>query len=246
MYYVLCEEVYLVEGKAKSCLYDLKNGKLYSINQALANKIKLINNGEIEEKNVAPELKAVLDTFIGRELIELSSNSKSHWIEEIKEKNCGCQFAWIEITSKCNLKCTHCYNESDVRCDNVMTLEDYQRVIDLLVDMNVPKIQIIGGEPFFDQKMLKVMLDYAIGRFGYIEIFTNGTLMAESWFEYLTNNNIHIALSVYSYNEDMHDKVTGVKGSLLRTNNTIAKLKEHNIPYRVCNVLMKDIEIDWQ
>lgn len=243
MYYVLCEDVYLVEGNAKSCLYDLKNGRLYSINQVLADKIKLINDGEIEEKNVKPELKEVLDTFIDRELIELSSTPKSHWIDEIKDKDHGCQFAWVEITSKCNLKCTHCYNESDVRCDSVMTLEDYQKVIDLLTDMNVPKIQIIGGEPFFDKEMLKNMLDYVIGKFEYIEIFTNGTLITEPWFEYLSENNIHIALSVYSYNADMHDKVTGVKGSLLRTNKTIARLKEHGIPYRVCNVLMKDIAI---
>lgn len=67
MYYVLSEDVYLVEGKVKSCLYDLKKGRLYSINQILANKIKLINNGEIEEKNVELELKEVLDTFIDKE-----------------------------------------------------------------------------------------------------------------------------------------------------------------------------------
>ena len=41
----------------------------------------------------------------------------------------------------------------------------------------------------------------------------------------------------------MHDKVTGCKGSWEKTNKTIEGLKEYGITYRVCNVLMKDIEI---
>lgn len=243
MYYVLSDDVYIVEGEMKSCLYDLRNAKLYSINQVLTDKIKLINDGKIEEKDVEPELKIILEALIDKELIKLSNIQKGHWIDEIKEEDRGCQFAWIEITSKCNLRCLHCYNESEVSCDSVMTLEEYRKVIDILVDMAVPKIQIIGGEPFFDREMLKNMLDYTIGKFKYVEIFTNGTLIPESWFEYLAKNDIHIALSVYSYNEDMHDKVTGVKGSLLLTNKTITRLKEQGIPYRICNVLMKDIEI---
>lgn len=243
MYYVLCEDVYLVDGEAKSCLYDLKNDKLYSINKLLADKMKLINDGKIEEKDVEPNLKTILNTFMDKELVELSCMQKSHCIDEIKEKDYGCRFAWIEITSKCNLRCIHCYNESDVRCDSVMTLEEFQKVVDLLVEMNVSKIQIIGGEPFFDREILKNMIDYVVGKFEYIEIFTNGTLIPDSWFEYLLENNIHIALSVYSYNKDMHDKVTGVKGSWLHTNNTIERLKEYGISYRVCNVLMKNIEI---
>ena len=39
----------------------------------------------------------------------------------------------------------------------------------------------------------------------------------------------------------MHDKVTGCNGSWEKTNNTISKLRNSNIDYRVCNVLMKDI-----
>ena len=243
MYYALSEDVYIVDGELKSCLYDLKNAKLYSINKLLADKIHLINDGKMEEKDVDPELKMVLNTFMDKNLVELSHMQKHHFIDEIKEKDYGCRFAWIEITSKCNLRCIHCYNESDVRCDSIMTFEEFCKVVDLLLEMNVPKIQIIGGEPFFDREMLKRMLDYVVGKFEYIEIFTNGTLIPDLWLEYLLKNNIHIALSVYSYNKDMHDKVTGVKGSWASTNNTIQRLKDCGIPYRVCNVLMKDIEI---
>lgn len=173
----------------------------------------------------------------------VTNTPKSNCIYEIKDKNHGCQFAWIEITSKCNLKCTHCYNESDVRCDSVMTLDDYQKVIDSLKNMNVPKIQIIGGEPFFDPKMLKNMLDYVIGKFEYIEIFTNGTLIQNHGLSIYQKIIFVLRYRCIHIMQIWHDKVTGVKGSLLRTNKTIARLKEYCIPYRVCNVLMKDIAI---
>lgn len=243
MYYALCEDVYLVKGSAKSCIYDLTSSRMFSINNFLANKIELVNRGDIQENNVENELKSVLDDFIQLGLIEKTDKPIARDINEIKEKNITCKFAWIEITSKCNLKCTHCYNESDVRCDSVMSLPDFQRVIDILVKMNVPKVQIIGGEPFWDKKILKDMLDYAIGKFEFIEIFTNGTLITNEWFDYLKSNNINVALSVYSYEPLMHDKVTQVSGSFKKTNKTIELLQQRGISYRVCNVLMKDISL---
>ena len=87
------------------------------------------------------------------------------------------------------------------------------------------------------------MLDYTIGKFDFIEIFTNGTLLDDEWFEYLRVNEIAIALSVYSYEAAVHDKVTGMKGSHQKTNDTIQKLKDNHIKYRVCNVLMADVPI---
>lgn len=45
------------------------------------------------------------------------------------------------------------------------------------------------------------MLDYTVGKFQIIEIFTNGTLIPKDWFEYLAQNNIRMALSIYSYDE---------------------------------------------
>lgn len=241
MFYTFNQDVFLVQGKSRSCIYDLKHSKLYSINNLLAQKIKEINEGKIKENNIDCKLRVPIDYFVEQGLLNLTNNPDSHYIEEIKENNKTLKFAWIEITNKCNLKCKHCYNESDVQCENRMSLQNFKKIIDILVDMKVPKIQIIGGEPFFDKKILKEMTDYVISKFEYVEIFTNGTLLDDAWYEYLKKNKFHIALSVYSYDEKEHDKVTGVSGSWKKTNETIKKLKSNNIPYRVCNVLMKDV-----
>ena len=243
MFYALNKNVYLVKGSVRSCIYDFNLSKLYSVNSSLSQKLELVNQGKIKLGFVDRELNDIFEQLNKIGILVLSETPSSHDISEIKAPEYGCGFAWIEITNKCNLKCIHCYNESNTFCDSVMSLQDYKMVIDKLLDLGVRRIQIIGGEPFFDKKILKKMLDYTVGKFRFIEIFTNGTLISTEWFDFFKKNDIHVALSLYSYDEKIHDKVTKSIGSWAKTNNTIEALKKHGIPYRVCNVLMKDVEL---
>ena len=241
MFYALNENVYFVSGKVRGCIYDFNSAKLYNLNADLTEKFKLINAGKISTDLLDDELKKVLQKFIELKILFFSEKPVMRQIEEIKLPDTKCNFAWIEITNRCNLKCLHCYNESEPSQTDTMSLENYKIVIDALLKLGIEKIQIIGGEPFFDSSKLKSMLNYTVGKFKFIEIFTNGTLITEDWFKFLAENKICVALSIYSYNADEHDKVTKVAGSWARTNKTVAALKKFNIPYRVCNVLMKDV-----
>lgn len=87
------------------------------------------------------------------------------------------------------------------------------------------------------------MLYYINGKFESVEIFTNGTLISDEWVDYIAEHKLHIALSVYSYVPEEHDKVTKISGSWEKTNKTISKLKSKQIKYRVCNVLMNCSEL---
>ena len=243
MLYQLNENVYLVLGYKNSCIYDLNQCKLYALNDELSKQFNFIRMGILTDRINDIELKECLNYFIDNGVLVLSETAKFHNIEDIMFTKTRITFAWIEITNQCNLRCKHCYNESDQKCDKKMSIEQYRMVIDLLVSKNVKNIQIIGGEPFWNKKLLREELDYTVGKFDRVEIFTNGTLVTDEWFEYFAINKICVALSVYSYDKDEHDKITGVKGSWEKTNSTISKLKTHNIKYRVCNVLMRDIDL---
>ena len=243
MNYVLKENVYLVKGSAKSCMYDFNTGKLYSVNENLAKELEKINDGLVKTEFITPDLKPIIEKFVNLGLVDISEYPKPHDIQEIKSVNTTCKMAWIEITSVCNLRCVHCYNESDATNINIMSFNDYKLAIDNVINIGIRKIQIIGGEPFTHKKELKKMLNYTIGKVDYIEIFTNRTLIDDDWYKYIAINNIHVALSLYSYDKQMHDKVTGKVGSWEKTHRTIEMLKQYKIPYRVCNVLMADIDI---
>ncbi len=243
MFYVLSKNVYLVKGNTRGCIYDFNSSKLYSLNKELSDKVDLANQKGICVDLLDADLQSIFNELVSNGILTLSETAVTRHIEEIKLPDMKFTFAWIEVTNQCNLRCRHCYNESDIRCNDFMTLDNYKIVIDNLLSLGVKKVQLIGGEPFFDKPLLKDMLDYTVGKFPLIEIFTNGTLMSTEWFKYLSKNDIHVALSVYSYDENMHDAVTGCKGSFAKTNNTIKELKRLGITYRVCNVLMKDIDL---
>lgn len=247
MYYCLNKDVYIVDGLRKSCIYDLYNGRLYSINHNLANILKDINDCYYDTEYIfKDELNEIINILIEKEIISTSITKKINHIEDLKINYKTFKLAWIEITSKCNLKCIHCYNESDDFEYHDMSVEEYKYTIDFLLTNGIKKLQIIGGEPFINPIILKEMLEYSVGKFELLEIFTNGTLIPHEFYKYLKQNNIRIALSVYSYNNIDHDKVTNVIGSYHKTNKTIANLKKYGIQYRICNVLMDGVTLGQQ
>ena len=49
-------------------------------------------------------------------------------LEKLKEK-VGIDFAWIEITDTCNLKCIHCYDQAVYKKGKIMTYTDFCHII---------------------------------------------------------------------------------------------------------------------
>lgn len=243
MLYHFTKNVYLVSGYTNGCIYDLNRCKLYHINRDLKEKLILLDSGLLGDDIEDAELRDFISFFIDEKVLTLDEDYERNDIRNIAFQNSIIKFAWIEVTDQCNLACRHCYNKSDKNCNGKMTINQFKMVVDVLKKRGVSRIQFIGGEPFIDESLLKEELCYAVGKFEQIEIFTNGTLITNEWIDFFKNNHISVALSVYSYSDKEHDKVTGVKGSWEKTNTAITKLKRFDINYRVCNVLMKDVEI---
>jgi len=60
---------------------------------------------------------------------------------------------YLNLTSKCNLRCRHCFGSYSVENENELTLDEWKSVIDDMVKSNVFYVNISGGEatqsPFF-------------------------------------------------------------------------------------------------
>ena len=66
--------------------------------------------------------------------------------------------AGIRITRKCNMKCMYCNIQNTERED--LSLEEWQEALNIIKDMGVKDVVILGGEPLIYPKIVE-LVDYA-------------------------------------------------------------------------------------
>lgn len=235
--YKLNGEIYVVRGAAKCCIYDIEHNRLFSVDKMVADTLEHAVLGTEHELN--PKIMQVL---VANGLVvpaDAPMPSMPSITEMFKGRNRKVDFAWIEVTNACNLKCLHCYNETDRACHCAMSPEDFKHVCHELADYGITSIQLIGGEPFtIPAEKLFPMLTYAHERFQSIELFFNGTMVSRAQLEWMKRHvpNIRFALSLHSFIEEEQDKMSQVPGSYKKITATLENLKELGMRYRYVGV----------
>ncbi len=157
-------------------------------------------------------------------------------------ENAGLNFIWLELTSRCNLRCSHCYAESgpNPNQQDKLSTNDYFKLIDSAASLGCKKIQFIGGEPTIVRD-LPELIKYAREKgFEFIEVFTNGISLPDKLLTCFVENKVSVALSFYSSNSEIHDSITRSSGSQRRTVKTIQRLLGAGINVRVGIISMKE------
>ena len=248
-FFFLSDGKVLVDGAKNSIVLDLADSKIYRLNASAKRIIQLgekgLKVGETTEKLSADieasEVYSFLDELSGKGLIQISPSSKKQCIEE---KPCfGLDFLWIEVTSRCNLHCVHCYAEASEKMQlDGLSSNEIKKVISQAAELGCRRLQFTGGEATL-RKDLKNLIEHAKTEgFEFIEIFTNGTLLEEDMIKFLAEKGIHVALSIYSYRPETHDAITKVKGSYERTIGSLKLLLAYGVSTRCAIVAMKQNE----
>lgn len=143
------------------------------------------------------------------------------------------RFAWLEITGKCQLSCTHCYAESGPHGDSgAMRTPDWIRVIADVAELGARGVQFIGGEPTLHPD-LPEFVDRALAAGLDVEVFSNLVHIAPSLWETFSRPGVRLATSYYSDRAGQHESITRRRGSYARTRANIAKALDRDIPLRV-------------
>ncbi|MET3211259.1 UNVERIFIED_CONTAM: radical SAM protein with 4Fe4S-binding SPASM domain [Paenibacillus sp. PvR008] len=124
----------------------------------------------------------------------------------------GC---YLEITSQCNLRCLHCYNESGT-LQNKIEKTTFMEIIDDLPNDVATSITISGGEPTTHPEFWDFLDELEKKNFGNVLIITNGTFITEKNAEKFSNYNIGLQLSINGSNSEVHDRLCG-RGSFYKT-----------------------------
>ena len=214
----------------------------------------------VEEKGLAGELDGFIEQLKEQDLILKDTADVSETNTEIRPVGCddenetlkltGEMTEWcykhgylsslmVELTYACNLKCIHCYNPKNISSIQI-NFERMKQIIDEARELGCFDITFSGGECTLDNDFIKIV-EYAREKRMSVDIFTNGQTLYDNpdLFDRLINTYpCRIGLSMYSLNEDTHEKITSVKGSHHKTLSVIEKLREKNISVEIKDFLL--------
>ncbi|MFA5823395.1 MAG: radical SAM protein [Thermodesulfovibrionales bacterium] len=148
----------------------------------------------------------------------------------------------IELTSRCNLRCVHCYygphTDESQTIKNEMDTGKILSVIDEITEAGCLYLLITGGEPLI-RKDFSEIYRYIKTKGLLITVFTNGTLISDDiagLFQELPPQAVEITL--YGASDDTCDRITGVQGSLRKCLTGIQKLLDHKVRVKLKTILM--------
>ncbi len=147
----------------------------------------------------------------------------------------------LELTTRCNERCIHCYNHwrRSSEEDRTLTEDDVRRIIENLKESEVPNLLITGGEPMLYPDLLIRTLE--LGREAGLRCSLNSnlTLVTPELARELKRLKVGILTSILSFDERLHDKLTTVRGSFDMLVKGIRLVREHEIPVGANMVVMQ-------
>ena len=152
----------------------------------------------------------------------------------------------LELTSKCNLNCRHCYNRSGKnRPADAMTADKWIEFVQKLV-MNggILETTISGGEPLLLGDKLFEIMDILNADNTIFNFISNGYFLDKKIIDRLKKYRFYwIQISLDSYSAKLHDEFRGVVGSWNRAVNAAYRVALAGIPLRIASTITpRDIE----
>jgi len=148
----------------------------------------------------------------------------------------------LEITSRCNLKCVHCYlghqDERQRRGYREMSAERILDIIDEITDAGCLYLLFTGGEPLLRDDFPRIY-SRAKERGLLVTVFSNGTLVNDKvagMFRDLPPHEVEISL--YGATAPTYERITGVRGSYKKCMHGIKLLVDNKIKVNLKTILM--------
>jgi radical SAM protein with 4Fe4S-binding SPASM domain len=196
---------------------------------------------ELEKKDVrfsysALEPKTIKTDFTP--VIQRAARSTQDFLDEHFKGKPHLTSLQIELSSRCNERCVHCYIPHEAKTNDIDPALFYD-VLDQSMEMGVLGLTLSGGEPMLHKNFcdfLRKAKEYDFS----INILSNLTLLNDEIIREMKENRLSsVQVSLYSMNPEIHDSITQLKGSFYKTRDNIVRLIENDIPLQISCPTMK-------
>lgn len=255
MSFIKLNENFSIKGNKKQrSLVNLSNGKRYLLNNAQQKIIELCD-GSIDERslfklasrsslseNSITKFLALLKKMGALEFCNIKKIRKISYLAKNKHAR-GIQW---ELTSRCNLRCLHCYQSEYLSKAEELSILDCKKLIKQMADLGIEKISISGGEPLMRGDLLKIINLLETENIQVASIFTNGTLITKEFLNRLKllRSRINFNISLDGINPEAL-KIRGFKQATSRRRylkkvvENIKLVKKYDFPIRINTILNK-------
>ena len=149
--------------------------------------------------------------------------------------------SYLAIGYECNHQCICCPLTTYDRLHNRLSFYEIKERVALIKRQDmVSHIVLSGGEPMLHPDFLKI-LEYVVDEGFYITVLSNSVRCKNRDFvrkikRIIPENKFDIITAIHSSTPSIHDRLTGVSGSLLQTLSGIDNLVEEEIPVTIKHI----------
>ncbi len=240
---------YIEADEQVGTIHDLKNNRKAHVNADTIEIIRHLIQGnsldsffpvflpQKERSELILQSESILRELTASGLLTENKPTYQGLIKKVKA-NPALRVVFIELTKKCNLQCKHCYIPDDSNSvermdDGQMIFVNIRDLISQVDELGVMELQLTGGEPFILPYTLEIIKEVQ-RRLIPCSIFTNGTLMTEDVFRYISENNYGLIFYIsLDGHQETHDSFRRSQGSFLKTTETIKRLLQIGCDVRI-------------
>ncbi|MEM6317169.1 MAG: GTP 3',8-cyclase MoaA [Bacteroidota bacterium] len=153
----------------------------------------------------------------------------------------------LAVTDRCNLRCFYCMPEEGIKYvpqKALLSYEEMERTVRLLVSMGIDKVRITGGEPFVRKDMMTFLTNLSkIEGLQKINLTTNGTLTTTLIPDLKKIGIRTVNLSLDSLDRQRFFEITR-RDEFDKVMQTFEQLLHHGIETKINAVVMEGKNID--
>lgn len=249
MYFVTNSDIKIIQGKKRDIIHSLIDGKVYyfegenrvvlrqllegmaweNVDGSRLDKNELMSFLENNEIGRFYESRKIYNPLIRKNVIKLANQ-----IGRIR--NFSLERISIRINSICNLKCKFCEVDGIMSAPCLCTKDNVRGENPFIFDainqakkMNVKMIEIMGGEPLLNRKLLYSAVDKIFTYKMNSVIHTNGIELNEDDAILFSKKNAIVVVHLFTYDKTKERQVVGINNYVEKAIQSISLLKKYNV-----------------